>query len=228
MIPCQAVHPLHAMELALLALGWLAYAALHSLLAALPVKAWATRRWPGFAPWYRLAYNLFAAIALLPLLWAIYAMPGAPLWRWAGPWAWLANGLALAALAGFWLSTRGYDMDEFLGLKPLREQRRDAVEHDGLYLSPIHRHVRHPWYSFALLLIWTRDMNAPFLLSAIAMTLYFIIGARLEERKLVAHFGDAYRAYCRRVPGLVPLPWQRLTPDEAEELMRRSRATSPA
>ena len=213
------------MDLLLLSLGWLAYAALHSLLAALSVKAWVTRRWPAVAPYYRLAYNGFAGITLLPLLWAIYAMPGETLWRWSGAWAWLANGLALAAIFGFYLSTRHYDMDEFLGLKPWREGRRDAVEHDGLYISPWHRHVRHPWYSFGLLLIWTRDMNAPFLISAIAMTLYFVIGSRLEERKLAAHFGAAYRDYMQRVPGLIPRPWQRLSAADAAELMKRASQT---
>ena len=210
-------------KLLFLACGWLAYAGLHSLLAALAVKAWVTRCWPVVAPYYRLAYNAFAGVALLPLLWAIYALPGEPLWRWNGPWAWLANGIALAALVGFVLSSRHYDMDEFLGLKPWREQRHDAVEHDGLYISPFHRHVRHPWYSFGLLLIWTRDMNAPFLVSAVAMTLYFVIGSRLEERKLVAHFGATYREYCRRVPGLIPLPGKCLTALEADDLMRQTR-----
>ena len=214
------------MALALLALGWLAYAIIHSLLAALTVKARVTQRWPAFAPYYRLCYNAFAGITLLPLLWAIYALPGAPLWRWTGPMSWLANGLALLALVGFYLSTRHYDMDEFLGLKPWREGRRDAVEHDGLYISPWHRHVRHPWYSFGLLLIWTRDMNAPFLVSAIAMTLYFIIGSRLEEKKLAAHFGAAYREYMQCVPGLIPRPWRHLSASEAADLMRRARSTN--
>ena len=208
--------------LLLLALGWLAYAALHSLLAALNVKAWLTRQWPGMAPYYRLAYNGVAVIALLPLFWAVTVIPGESLWRWNGLWAWLANGLALAALIGFYRSTRHYDMDEFLGLKPWREGRRDAVEHDGFYLSPYHRHVRHPWYSFGLLLIWTRDMNAPFLVSAMAMTLYFIVGSHLEERKLVAGFGAVYREYMQRVPGLIPLPGQSLTAAEAADLMRRA------
>lgn len=215
------------MELILLACGWLAYAALHSLLAALAVKAWVTRRWPACAPWYRLAYNGFAALALLPLLWATSALPGEPLWRWSGITAWLANGLALAALAGFVLSARHYDMDEFLGLKPWREGRRDAVEHDGLTISPFHRHVRHPWYTFGLLLLWTRDMNAPWLVSTLAISLYFIVGSRLEDRKLEAHFGAAYREYRRRVPGLIPLPWKHLSSAAAADLMRRSGNAGP-
>lgn len=211
------------MNLVWLALGWLAYATLHSLLAALSVKAWVTRRWPGFAPWYRLAYNLLASLLVLPLLWATYTIPGNWLWRWEGIWAWLANGLALAALAGVWRSSSTYDMGEFIGFKPLRERRTDAVEHDGFRISALHHHVRHPWYALGLVLIWTRDMNAPLLVSALAVTLYFAIGARLEERKLEAHFGAAYRAYRKKVPGLLPLPWKRLSTIEAEALVQGAR-----
>ncbi|MCX8018179.1 MAG: hypothetical protein N2690_09815, partial [Rhodocyclaceae bacterium] len=159
-------------ELMSLAAGWLAYAGLHSLLASLGCKAWVTRHWRGFAPYYRLAYNALALVLAIPLVWASYALPGEYWWRWSGPWAWLANGLALAALLGLWFSFGYYDMGEFLGLKPLREKRRDASEHDGLRISPLHRYVRHPWYALALVLVWTRDMNAPLFVSAVAITLY--------------------------------------------------------
>lgn len=211
------------MALLWLVLGWLAYAVLHSLLAALTVKAWVTRRWPGFAPYYRLTYNAIALIALLPLVWATYVIPGEWLWRWTGLAAWIANGLALAALAGFWFSSGTYDMGEFLGIRPLREKRRDATEHEGLHISPLHRYVRHPWYALGLLLIWTRDMNGPLLVSAGAITLYFLIGSRYEERKLEAHFGAAYRDYKEKVPGLIPLPWKNLSAAEADLLMQGAR-----
>jgi methanethiol S-methyltransferase len=207
------------MDLIWLALGWAAYAALHSLLASLGCKAWVTRTWPGFAPWYRLAFNAQSVILVLPLAWATYAIPGDWLWRWTGIGAWIVNGLSLAALAGFVLSSGTYDMGEFLGTKPLREKRTDAVEHDGFRISPLHRYVRHPWYALGLVLVWTRDMNAPLLVSATAVTLYLFIGAWLEERKLEAHFGAAYREYKQRVPGLIPLPGQRLSQTEAEQLV---------
>jgi protein-S-isoprenylcysteine O-methyltransferase Ste14 len=211
------------MEYLFLAAAWAAYALLHSLLASLVVKDWVSRRWPALAPGYRLAYNLVALLALLPLIWAIHAHPGPWLWRWTGWAAWLANGLALAALLALASSSAPYDMKEFLGLKAWRERRRDAAEHDGLVISRWHRHVRHPWYALALVLVWTRDMNAAMLVSALAITAYFVIGSRLEERKLAAHFGDAYREYCRRVPGLLPLPGKRLSAAEAEALVQRSR-----
>jgi protein-S-isoprenylcysteine O-methyltransferase Ste14 len=38
------------------------------------------------------------------------------------------------------------------------------------------------------------------------LSVYIIIGCILEERKLLAEFGDAYRQYQRQVPMLVPLP----------------------
>jgi protein-S-isoprenylcysteine O-methyltransferase Ste14 len=217
------------MNLLLLALGWLAYAALHSLLAALSVKAWMTRRWPGCAPYYRLAFNAVAVSLVLPLVWATYALPGDWLWRWkdlGSHGAWIANLAALAVLVGFWLSASSYDMSEFLGTRPWRERRADAAEHEGFRISALHRHVRHPWYALSLVLIWTRDMNAPLLVSASAITLYFIVGSWLEERKLEAHFGAAYREYRKQVPGLIPLPWKWLSAAKAEALVKRGKETT--
>jgi len=53
------------------------------------------------------------------------------------------------------------------------------------------------------------------LVSALAITLYFVLGSRLEERKLIAVHGDTYRRYRAKVPGLLPLPWKRLSREEA-------------
>ena len=200
------------MSLALLALGWALYGAVHSLLASSRLKARVARRWPAFEPRYRLAYNVFAVVSVLPLVWATYAIDGAWLWRWTGVWAWIANGLALLALVGVAVSSKAYDMDEFLGLRPA------ARPSEKLAISGFHRHVRHPWYSLSLVLIWTRDMNAPMLVTALAITLYFVVGSRLEEKKLLAFHGEAYRRYMSRVPGLVPLPGKSLSEEEAREL----------
>lgn len=209
------------MKLAEIALAWGAYFALHSVLAANAAKAWIGRRWPRLLPGYRAAFNLISLVTLLPVLWLVYGTTGDWLWRWHGAQAWLANGLALLALLAFLASTRAYDMGEFLGLRQLKAQTGNDT---GTFaLSAFHRYVRHPWYSFGLVLVWTRDMNGPLLVSAVAITLYLVIGSRLEERKLIAQYGQQYRDYMHKVPGLIPLPWKYLTAAEAEALIRAPR-----
>lgn len=211
------------MELYGLALGWVVYALLHSLLATLSAKHWVSIHWPDLARWYRAIYNFIAMLLLMPLAWASLTIPGDWLWRWTGFSYWLANGLTVAALAGLALSG-SYDMGEFLGIRPLREKRRDAWEHEEFRISPLHRFVRHPWYALALVLVWTRNMNAPGLVSATAITLYLVIGSRLEERKLIRRFGAAYEEYRAKVPALIPLPWKRLSVEEATSLVECARS----
>jgi protein-S-isoprenylcysteine O-methyltransferase Ste14 len=196
-----------------LALGWLVYALFHSLTASIPCKQFCQRRWPRFFAAYRLFYNGLAVVLLIPLAALSLQTPGPQLWAWTGATAWLINGLTLLVLFAFLRSGGGYDLIAFLGLRPPAQ-----VGAPRLVISQWHRFVRHPWYCLALVLIWTRDMSASSLVSASAITLYFLIGSRLEERKLVAEFGERYREYQRRVPGLVPRPWRVLSKDEARRL----------
>jgi protein-S-isoprenylcysteine O-methyltransferase Ste14 len=209
-----------------LAALWCGYFAAHSLLASLAVKRWVARRWPRLMPGYRLGFNLAALLLLLPPLWQTFALPGAPLWQWRGFWAWLANGLALAALGGFLWSLRYYDSAEFFGLRQWRGRIGTVEDQERFTLSPLHRFVRHPWYSLSLVLVWTRDMSVPVLIGALAITAYLVIGSRLEERKLIAYHGELYRRYRARVPGLVPLPWRWLSRRAAAELLQGTRARS--
>ncbi len=207
------------MRLAEILSAWLAYFALHSLLAASPIKAIAARRWPQLMPGYRVFYNAVATLALLPILWLVYSTESAWLWQWRGAWAWLSRAVALAAILCFIFSARSYNLGEFIGLRQLQARNNDVAE--SFRISFFHRFVRHPWYCFALALIWTRDINAPLLVSALAITIYFVVGSMLEEQKLIASYGDSYRRYKAAVPGLIPLPWKTLSADEARELTNR-------
>lgn len=207
------------MRLAEIVLAWLGYFALHSLLAASGIKARVARRWPQFMPGYRVVFNAVATLALLPVLWLVYAAESTWLWQWRGAWSWAADAVTLTAILCFIASARSYDLREFLGLRQLRERSNDVAQ--AFTVSSFHRFVRHPWYTIALVLIWTRDMNAPLLVSALAITGYIVVGSMLEEQKLIASYGDTYRRYRAAVPGLIPLPWKYLGAAEATELMNR-------
>jgi protein-S-isoprenylcysteine O-methyltransferase Ste14 len=205
--------------LALLLVAWLVYFALHSALASLRAKTWMATRHPGLMPLYRLAFNSIASLGLLPIVWLLYSHPGPLVWAWSGPWAWLGNGLALAAVAGFFHTLRDYDLGEFLGTRQWRNQTRSVEDQESLHLSPAHRFVRHPWYFFSLMILWTRDMSAALLITALVITAYFVVGSRLEEKKLIAYHGERYRRYMRKVAGLVPLPWKTISKAEAIALV---------
>ncbi|MFN3593365.1 MAG: methyltransferase family protein [Thiobacillaceae bacterium] len=208
-------------DILLIALAWFAYGLVHSWLAGRGVKAWVMRHWPRLAPAYRLAYNAIATLLLIPPLALTLSMPGEV--EWDVP-SWIAWPAAIAAVAGFVWSLRWYDMGEFLGLAQWR--RHDGREQEGFVLSPLHRYVRHPWYGLGLLLLWTRDLNAAWLTTAVVLSIYLLIGSRLEERKLVERYGEAYRRYQARVPGLIPWPGRCLSPAEAEALRQAAGKTT--
>jgi protein-S-isoprenylcysteine O-methyltransferase Ste14 len=92
-------------------------------------------------------------------------------------------------------------------------------DQERFYISPLHRWVRHPWYFLGLVILWTRDMDGVRLVSSLVISGYFVIGSRLEERKLLVYHGERYRRYCQQVAGLLPLPWRYLTARQAERLM---------
>ena len=198
---------------------WMLYFSIHSLFASLRFKQFILLSYPGIMPWYRLIFNILAMLLLIPPVFLMLMYPGELVWQWSGNWRYLANSLALLAIAGFIFSLRSYDSSEFIGTRQLKEGRKDIKERESFHLSVFHRYVRHPWYAFALVLIWTRDMYISYLISAILMSLYFIIGSYLEEKKLIAFHGDQYRLYRKYVAALIPLPWRILSAQKAAEIV---------
>lgn len=208
------------LHLLLLAALWAVYGGAHSLLASDSAKRRFEARFPNCYRGYRLGYNLLAAVLLVPPLWLMASYPGHRLWQWPPPVNWLIDGVTLLAFAGFVWSARYYDTGEFLGTRQLQKRHTPLHDQVPLCLSPLHRWVRHPWYFLGLVILWTREMDAALLTSAIMLTLYLVIGARLEDNKLVALYGEPYRHYRKKVPGLVPLPWRHLSRQEAEDILK--------
>jgi len=193
-----------------------AWCALHSLPITRRAERWVAAHGPAWTAWYRLAYNLFSGATLLAAWLVFRAHPGRPLWHWDGAWAAVRWLLLAAGLYLGWLGTRCHDNDEFLGLAQVRAFRRGRslppprLSRDGILGA-----VRHPYYASGILvLIAWRDVTSTDLVWRSVFVIYLLLGAWLEERKLLARFGDAYRRYRREVPAFVPRPrdWRRLLP----------------
>jgi protein-S-isoprenylcysteine O-methyltransferase Ste14 len=196
-------------EFILLAVLWVFWCVLHSLLITPAVTGRIQNRWEKYFAYYRLGYNLFSLLTLLPL-WAytksLSSINGV-LWSWPYfPVQVLIALLGLAALiAGGW----AYDLPFFLGLRQMRDSRATSVlsAPGPLKFSGVLGMVRHPWYSGGLLLIWAQKMDFPIIIMSLIFSAYLIVGASLEERKLIRSFGQVYRDYQQEVSMFFPWKW---------------------
>ena len=204
-------------EVVLLSSSWIIYFIIHSWLANESFKQSVIRRYNLDLQKYRLFYVVIVTVLLLPPLWLTFYYGSDLLWKWDGALLWLMNGIAAIGIAGFIFSMKYYDGMAFLGLKPFATKN---AEQDFI-LSPLHRFIRHPWYFFSLLIIWTRDMTIAWFITCLFITLYFIVGSKLEEQKLIVYFGDVYKQYQMKVPALFPLPWRFLKKEEADSLINQ-------
>lgn len=195
---------------------WVLWCALHSLLATRGAEAAIGRRLGRYRGAYRLLYNLFAAASLVPLWLYSRAVESAPLWRWEGGLAAVPAALLAGAAALFAAGARGYRFSRLVGTEQLRAGTRAVLlsGREEISDSGVLGVIRHPWYAGALLLVWVREAGPLGLAVNLVLSLYLWIGARLEERRLLAELGPAYGAYRERVSMFFPWKW----------LLRRRRA----
>ena len=182
----------------------LVYGLVHSWLASLGIKARLKAQFGEIADrGYRLVYNLFAIITLLPVLILPVALVDQDIYRIPLPWLILTlagQTLAVLILLAGVLQT---GVLSFLGV--CQFIRCEGEQEHSLVVSGLYRRVRHPLYSAGLMFIWLMPVMSWNLLALnIGITIYIIAGAILEERKLLVEYGVQYEAYRRATPMLFP------------------------
>ena len=180
------------------------FGAQHSIMARQGFKAWLTRFVPPAAE--RSTYVLFSAIALGVVFWQ---------WRPIGGVVWsigdqnFATAATVVALLGWVLvlaSSFLINHFELFGLQQVASNLVGAPMPSAKFRTPLlYRVVRHPLYLGLLVAFWSAPtMTVGHLLFAALNTAYIFLGVALEERDLIAMFGDDYRRYKARVPMLFP------------------------
>lgn len=184
----------------------------HSIMARPTFKRWWTRYVPEAIE--RATYVLISNLLMILLMWQ---------WRPMGIVIWDAQSnaarIALHVLFAIgWLMVPAVSLlinhfdlfgtrQVWLALKG-REYRSDPFRTPLVYA-----HIRHPLYVGWMIAFWaTPTMSLTHLVFAVLMTVYMLIAIPFEERNLIEHFGDDYRAYRERTGKLLPKLRRNLLP----------------
>ena len=151
-------------------------------------------------------YNAVAVATVIPVVAYAWAVRTEPLFAWEGGLRVVQSALLATALPFLLLGGLRYHMGQIVGWSQLRGEAsgKGIAAGGGLDTGGVLGVVRHPMYFATALLLWARPLDVSAIIVNTILTMYLIVGTLLEERRLVEEFGEAYRAYQRNVPMLVP------------------------
>jgi protein-S-isoprenylcysteine O-methyltransferase Ste14 len=155
--------------------------------------------------YHRAFYTIASGLVLTGVV-ILWQPSGIRLLELQGTLRGLARFVFCLGLAGFAWSARVLGSFDAFGTEDLRA-RLNGIRYptQPFTIQGPFRWVRHPFYFFTLVLIWScPDLTADRLLFNVLWSAWIFLGTRLEENDLVAAYGNAYRRYQRSVPMLIP------------------------
>lgn len=175
----------------------------HSLMLRKGFRKWIS----GFIPsnYLGACYSIFSGLFLLILMLFWQKMTSFRV-EFDGTLYWLMRALFFLSIIGFYFTIRSLGPFDPLGIREIVSHIKGKAEKETfLTVQGNYQWVRHPLYFLSLVMIWSQvSLTADRFLFNGLWTFWIIVGAFLEERDLVASFGDAYRNYQRNVPMLIP------------------------
>lgn len=182
------------------------FAIQHSVMARRQFKDW----WTQFVSRAveRSTYVLASSLALILMFWQWQPLPRT-IWHVTD-----ANGagilLALEAIGWMLVLSSTFLINHFelFGLHQVARNLAGKPMPTPKFVTPMfYKIVRHPIYLGFIVAFWaTPFMTVGHVLFAAVTTAYIFVGIWLEERDLIAVFGDEYRQYRDRVGMILPFP----------------------
>lgn len=192
------------MNYALLALSWIVFYTLHSVLAASKIKRILEGKLGNAHKWYRLGYTLVSSLLFLGIMVQALFIPKSILIPKGDLTDYLGYMFAGFGTIILTKSSNNYSLKRFLGFDP------SAKEDETLVTTGLYSKIRHPLYA-GLVLIFLGYFLFSGTVTAVVhlafLVLYLPFGIYFEEKKLVAQFGKAYQKYKLAVPSIIPRFW---------------------
>ncbi len=187
---------------------FLLFIAVHSVCAIPSLKKRFVEQSQHLRRYYRLYYNL---ISLMLFGWVMAAFRH-PTILYVAPGVWslvlyLLQIIFLLLLAD---CVRHTGVAAFLGFTGVSQ---DSLQAPRLVTTGWYRVVRHPLYLLSMLFLLSNPVvSTRGILLTLISAVYFVVGALLEESRLLLEFGDEYRMYQRTVPFIIPRIFTRQVP----------------
>ena len=175
----------------------LLFGIIHSLTASQTMKRWAYAK--GLQePYYRLIYSIFSLLTTGLWIGFVHHLADMPLYHMQGVWYGLLVAIQILGIAIALAAFIPIDGAVFLGLKKAEGNT------DPLIVRGVYQYVRHPMYLGAMLILLAAPSQSVNGLNlALVVCVYFIIGSRFEEHRMLAEHAD-YADYQKRVPAFIP------------------------
>ena len=181
-------------------LYFLFFALIHSFFAMDRTKNKAEKLLGKGFRYYRLLYSLISIPLILPafMVWITYSKSTPVVYALPQDLYPVVILVRLGALGMFWYAVLQNDFLEFISIK---QQKKNKLVTRGAYGI-----VRHPLYTAGILLLITAmKMTLLDMIAVLLVTGYLLIGAFIEESRLLSVFGNEYRKYQEKVPMFIPV-----------------------
>lgn len=195
------------MQYLFLILLWTVYCFLHSFLISTVFTNFLSRILGKYTAFYRLFYVAISLLLLILLINYTSRQDHTVIIPNSSSVQIIRYSLTIFSLMLFFRAFLfNYDPLSFFGIRQILNYRKSSGMEHSMKISKkgLLAIIRHPMYFALLVYLWSQVYTDVDLMINALLTIYIIIGTRLEENKLIIEFGEEYKHYQQEVPMLFP------------------------